>query len=323
MLLAASAARAFDFSATATTGQEMYYNIVGSAAVAVVNPGWDYYTPPTGFLSLPATVEHEGITYQVTAIDALAFRSCDGLTGVVVPEGVTSIGRMAFAFCTALDSIVLPTTLTEIGSTAFTGTAYFGDGSHLTAEGLLFIGPYLVASRPSIDSAIIIPEGTLGLGNMAFYSCQLPLVTLPASLRFIGENAFGGCPALDTVTLRATTPPALAYNSFQGVTGVVIAVPCGSGDHYQAAEYWNTMTLVELCDTTGIEDSEEATPTVVAVEGGLLVNQPEGQHCTVYDMQGHTVATLQNSGFVPLTHTGVYLVKNPLMGKARKVVFTK
>lgn len=323
MLLAAVAARAFDFRVAAATGQQVYYSLLNSTTVAVVNPGWNSYTPPTGFLALPATVEHDGITYQVKAIDAQAYRGCDELTGISVPEGVTSIGRMAFAFCTALDSIVLPTTLTEIGSTAFTGTAYFGNADRLTPEGLLFIGPYLVASRPSIDRAIDIPEGTLGLGNMALYSCEhMPQTTLPSTLRFIGENAFGGCSALDTLTMLAEVPPTLADNSFQGVTPtLVVSVPCGSADTYQAAAHWSLLNVTERCDTTGIEPPERTAPTALAVEGGLLVTLPEGGQCSVHDMSGHTLALLRHTAFVPLTQHGIYLVHFPSTGKTLRVAY--
>ena len=71
MLLAATAARAFDFKLAAPTGQEVYYTVVaGTSTVKVVSPNWDVYTQPTGLLELPTTVEHDGTTYAVKSIDA-------------------------------------------------------------------------------------------------------------------------------------------------------------------------------------------------------------------------------------------------------------
>ena len=375
MLLAATAARAFDFRVATAAGQYVYYNIIaGTTTVKVVNPDWDSYTPPTGFLALPSTVTHGGVTYQLAAIDIQAFRDCSSLTGISVPEGVTSIGRMAFAFCTLLDSIVLPSTLTEIGTMAFTGTAFFSDNSRLTDDGLLFIGSYVIAARSDISEAITVPEGTLGLGNMAFYSCeQMPKTTLPSSLHFIGENAFSDCLVLDTVRLLGTVPPTLASNSFVNVTDFVVAVPCGEGETYQAAPNWSALTIVEMCDTAsphdtvtppppppvvpveptvtehpqyprfpevphdddsriiepvtpeprpvGIEEIESTQFAATAVEGGLSIVLPEGYSCTVRNVLGRAIATLQKTGFVPLRNSGVYLVENPLTGKAVKVMF--
>ena len=191
MLLAAPAARAFDFRAQAPSGQWVYYTVIDDNSVKVVNPDWDSRTPPSGVLTIPATATNStnGTTYNVTVIDAEAFKSCDGLTTVVIPEGVTRIGRMAFAYCTALDSVSLPSTLTYIGSMAFTSTSFYST-SHLNADGLLIAGAYLIGSLSSITGSITVPEGVQGLGNMAFYNCaSMERVNLPAGMRFIGENA--------------------------------------------------------------------------------------------------------------------------------------
>lgn len=365
MLLAAVAARAFDFRVATAAGQYVYYSIIpGTTTVKAVNPNWSSHAEPMGFLVLPATVEHNGVTYQLKAVDAEAFRGCSSLTGVSLPEGVTSLGRMAFAFCSSLDSIVLPSTLTVIGTQAFTGTAYFSNNAHLNADGLMIVGPFIIAARTNINGAITVPEGILGLGNMAFYNCnQMPQVTLPTTLTFIGENAFGSCLSLDTVKLLTATPPTLEVNSFQDVPHPVAAVPCEAGANYQTATYWSALTIVEMCDTGSSEpvtppshvgerpdipsfpeepypapDIHEPTyhPTVgiadieaanrfaaTAVEGGLLIVLPDGESCTVRDVLGHTVATLQHTGFVPLRSAGIYLVVCPALNKTIKVIYNR
>ena len=94
MLLAvALTARAFSFSATAPTGQTLYFDVTSAGAVSVVNPDWDYYATPNGDLEIPATVSNNGSTYTVTAIGQRAFRMCTGLTSVVVPQSVHSDAR--------------------------------------------------------------------------------------------------------------------------------------------------------------------------------------------------------------------------------------
>lgn len=200
MLLAATAARAFDFWADNADGKRLYYSYDGNSKVKVVNPDWDSFTQPSGVLRIPATVINGATTFSVTAIDTKAFEYCADITTVVIPEGVTSIGRMAFAYCTALDSVALPSTLTSIGTMAFTGTSFFSS-SHLNDDGLLIAGNYLIGSRSSITGSIAVPDHVQGLGNMAFYSTHVERVTLPAGLRFIGENAFQDCMSLDTVEL--------------------------------------------------------------------------------------------------------------------------
>lgn len=335
MLLAATAARAFDFSAVTQAGQTVYYTITSGTTVMVVNPDWDSHMQPSGFLALPSHVTNSGTTYQVTAIDVQAFMNCESLTGVSMPEGVTSIGRLAFAYCTSLDSIVLPSTLMEIGTMAFTGTAYYSDNTHINEQGLMIINSYVIAARRSINEAIEVPESTLGLGNMAFYSCdQMPKITLPATVRFIGENAFSSCQELDTVVMRPRVPPTLESNSFLDMPPFTVVVPCGTLGIYSTAENWSTLTVIQKCSKpaidplhpfnpilVGIDDAEVSPLAAVSVEGGLFITMPDGYTCTVRDVLGRIVSTLRNPGFVPLQTAGLYLVSSPQMEKTIKVIF--
>jgi hypothetical protein len=64
--------------------------------------------------------------YEVTGIVDDAFRACDSLTSIVIPEGVTSIGDRAFLHCSSLTSITIPESVTRIGESAFSC-------SHLTS----------------------------------------------------------------------------------------------------------------------------------------------------------------------------------------------
>ena len=57
--------------------------------------------------------------YPVRYVDADAFRDCQNLRKVYVPEGVVEIGENALYNCTSLTQIVLPSTLTKIGQGAF------------------------------------------------------------------------------------------------------------------------------------------------------------------------------------------------------------
>ena len=78
---------AYNFSAVAPTGQTLYYRLrVGG--VGVCYPGsststssspWSGYTTPSGALTIPTSVTHNGVTYSVTAIEDYAFSGCSGL----------------------------------------------------------------------------------------------------------------------------------------------------------------------------------------------------------------------------------------------------
>ena len=59
---------------------------------------------------------YDGQKYQ---INQYAFYSCDGITGVTVPDGVTSIGNYAFLDCSALTDVTLADSVVSIGISAF------------------------------------------------------------------------------------------------------------------------------------------------------------------------------------------------------------
>lgn len=82
----------------------------------------------TGTCEIPATIEHDGVTYDVTAIASDAFQNETSLTSVTIPASVTSIGESAFAGCTNLETIfneaTEPVNLEALGSGA--GSVFMG-----------------------------------------------------------------------------------------------------------------------------------------------------------------------------------------------------
>ena len=110
-LLCALCASAYDF-----VEPGFYLNITGTNTVEITynnsNPDYNSYT---GYVSIPSTITHDGTTYTVTGIGNAAFRNCDGLTGVSIPNTVTRIGNFAFYNCPSLTGINIPYSVTHLG----------------------------------------------------------------------------------------------------------------------------------------------------------------------------------------------------------------
>ncbi|MBR5643583.1 MAG: leucine-rich repeat domain-containing protein, partial [Salinivirgaceae bacterium] len=121
----AFAAQNYDFSATCSSGQLLYYQITSDSTVLVTYPiKNDFYygcTKPSGDLIIPEKVKYRYIEYKVTSIGNVAFGGCSGLTSVSIPNSVTSIGSSAFSGCSGLTSVSIPNSVTSIGSSAFSG----------------------------------------------------------------------------------------------------------------------------------------------------------------------------------------------------------
>lgn len=338
MLLAtATVARAFDFSQATAGGQTLYYTVASGSNVTVVAPAdnWEGYSAPAGRLAVPATVTHNGVTYNVTAVASNAFRGCEELTAVELPgsvttvgltafynctaltsvrlnEGVYELGRMAFAFCSQLDTIELPSTLRKIGISAFHGTAYVNNQSNWS-DSVLYIGPYVIMASSMVVGPVEVAEGTLGIGTGAFTYCHnMRQINLPASLLFVGNLALSDCESLDTLRVRATVPPTLSDDAFNGSPLPTTIVPCGTLAAYSAAPYWSLLDLVEDTCTQGIASVEPNNAvTVVTVDGGIEVLGAEGSPLTVYDISGRQVSHVPSATAaqrIALPARGIYVV---------------
>ena len=112
----------------------------------------------------------------VKAIAEGAFAACEGITEIIVSEGVTSIGKDAFAFSVDLKSVTLPNSLTEISERAF----------------------YSAANLESVT----VGNKTEMIGNSAFENCSaLKAISLPDTVKSVGTAAFYNCTALADIKL--------------------------------------------------------------------------------------------------------------------------
>ena len=77
------------------------------------------YSKKSKKVSVPDAIDCEGVTYQVTAIGAKAFKKHTKLTSVKTGSNVTSIGKSAFQGCSKLKTVTLGESVTSIGKSAF------------------------------------------------------------------------------------------------------------------------------------------------------------------------------------------------------------
>lgn len=193
--LIAGGAQAYDFCATAPTGQMLYYNNNDDGTVTLTYPGeiGNPYTPshpgPEGVLVIPSQVEGK----TVSAIGSLALYGCPRLTSVTVPETVTQIGGYAFAYNTSLEELVLPATLTKLPN-------------HICCH---------CTSLPSIT----IPAAATIIGEVAFGDCEsLTAIILPDATTIVEDNAFSECTALASIDLNRVEK--VDYSAFNGCTSL-------------------------------------------------------------------------------------------------------
>ena len=123
------------------------------------------------------TISGNGAMADYTFEDTLPWRN--GITEVIIEDGVTSIGSYAFKNCFGLTSISVADSVTSIGDYAF-----------FWCECL---------------ESIIFPASLESIGREAFSSCSaLSSVTLPKGVTTIADYAFDGCSSLANVWYEGT-----------------------------------------------------------------------------------------------------------------------
>lgn len=180
----ASSAWAYTFSATAPSGQTLYFHIDSGGKAHVVRPGYDsiHDNYVTGDLTIPSSVTYNGVTYPVIALESHfyyndpygTFEGCTGLTSITIPSSITEIDNSAFKNCTGLTSVIF-----NADSCTYAGNSnnpVFQGCSNLTnitfGNNVKHIPSYLCKGPNGITS-VTIGSGVTSIGEYAFQNCYL------------------------------------------------------------------------------------------------------------------------------------------------------
>lgn len=205
-----------------TYGGLNYSYVEGKGEATVISGDYSQITK----LTIPGSIEVEGVSYIVKAIDNYVFSNCYSLDTLIIENGVERIGQNAFYNCSNMKSVSLPTSLKSIGESSF-------------------------AECNNITS-LVIPEGVKTIGQNAFSWCNnMKLLELPSTLDSIGDYAFRRCYNLSRVVSRIKTPfkiskSVFCYEDYWENDAQVfrnspatLYVPTGTKSAYEAYEGWN------------------------------------------------------------------------------------
>ncbi len=162
-----------------------------------------------------------------------AFQDCSSLTRINFPEGFRTIKDYAFRNLTELESIVLPDSVTYIGQRAFenceklgeikmspyvylqsnpfVNTAYFNNEENWE-EGALYINKHLLSVKDDLTAYEIKPD-TVSIAGEVFSKTSIPYITVPSSVRCIGDKAFANNKNIVSVVFKEGLE-ILGHNAF-------------------------------------------------------------------------------------------------------------
>ena len=147
------------------------------------------------------------IPNSVTSIGVGAFSVCNSLQSITIPNSVTSIGNGAFYGCESLQSVTIPNSVTSIGDGAFCGCNicfFICNSTYFQNDDVCLFNKDKTAIVGRIKNCVnyIIPNSVTSIGDEAFGGCEsLQSITIPNSVKSIGNMAFSGCESLQSITI--------------------------------------------------------------------------------------------------------------------------
>ena len=156
-------------------------------------------------------------TLTITMLPDSSFYQYGFLESVELPDGLVYIGDSCFSACLALKSIDIPAAVEQIGVTAFSGCTFL---EHVNG-----LGDCKITTLPS----------------RCFQNCvNLTEAELPSTVTAMNAGCFNNCSQLQSLTIKATTPPTLGTNALNNThADLKIYVPADSVEAYKAASGWS------------------------------------------------------------------------------------
>ena len=181
-----------------------------------------------------------------TKLGDSAFYNCSKLNKIILNEGLESIGRSAFVYNNSLVSIDIPNTVKVIGESAFSSCyvlknvsipnniEVIGSGAFLGCpalsyneyENCYYLGnasnPYLMLIKiknnyESLEFAI--HKDTVYIESEAFKNSRIKRLTIPKTIKRIGNRAFAGCGELTMVLIDDCSAP-IGASTFENCTAL-------------------------------------------------------------------------------------------------------
>ena len=148
---------------------------------------------------------------NLKTINNQAAMSCTALTGVLdlSRTKIETLGKSAFSGCTGIEGVILPETLKSIGSKDA------GNVFH-SCSGLKFVR----TAGGDPQATFELPKQLEVIGRQSFYKCTgLPAgtaVTIPASVTYVGSEAFYYTDPITTITVETDDASAYDGGAFKG-----------------------------------------------------------------------------------------------------------
>ena len=227
------------------------YSTGGTTATVIQDESYKNLTE----IIIPTNINIDGRIYQVTDIGSSAFKGCNNLTKVSLPEGIKILGEYSFNQ-TGLKEITLPHSLLQIGAGAFGGC--------------------------SSIKKMFVPEGVEVIDESAFGGMEnLEILELPNSLRKIGIRLIMDDAKLNSVVSHIVEPFPVAIDIFAfdmiwngddfeySPSPATLYVPAGTKEMYKVKGWTQFADIVEMQGIDPVSEEEVSFSDIINEETDL------------------------------------------------------
>ena len=248
-------------------------------------------------LDIPASVRRIGDrAFARSGVERVELAHCTALA---------EVGVEAFAHCPELTAAALPASLARMGRGVFFDSHSLGA---VTLPSALKTLPALTLKGVEgvYDASALLPEGLDSIGTLAMAGMNgASTVTIPGSVRHIGDGAFEGWESMsmtDASALREV--PSLGADVWSGVEQgkVYLDVDPSMTDLFMAAPQWREFSF-DKSGTTQTVNPKTHPDIRVRFDGDMLHVRASGviAAATLHDLAGMEVARAGGEGAEEVT----------------------
>ena len=256
---------------------------------------------------------------KVTVLGNSTFQYCtqaSDIESVTLPDSLTTIEKNAFYNCEKLKSVTIPPNVSSIGLAAFVEglsesslteikvdpeNPYFSE-----KDGVVFSkdGTKLIVFPSGRSGDYQIPDGTVSVGDYAFYYCvNVSSITVPGSVRSLGEGAFGNCSSLTKAALNEGLEEIgeYAFQSSSGIRDIIIPASVKSVGKNGLRLSSECRIRVLSTDTIWADDAFRDSALIAGKKDSTLQKYAEDHGRTFVELSADNRIPLQNEWFEQIT----------------------
>lgn len=188
-----------------------------------------------GFLRTIALSKYnyDGVNYYTSL-----FSTCCSLQHVNIPSTFVINGTRLFQNCYILKSASVPQEVTESNAACY--NCYLLNKSPIKLSSSATDTTNMFYSNTAMDYLLYLNANTIG-DRVCFNSYSIKTIVLSSNVANINYRAFQTCTLLESIYLKATTPPVLSSTFTAPNSFYYIYVPAESLATYQAESNWSNI----------------------------------------------------------------------------------